>query len=63
MLINKNKDIEENYFSIQDVADLLKVTYLTVYRWIQAGKLNAVRAEKQYRISRTDLDSFLEKKK
>ena len=62
-MINKYKEMEETYYSIQEVAVLLKVTYLTVYRWIRADKLKAVRAEKQYRISKSDLDLFLEKKK
>lgn len=54
---------EEKYYSIQEVADMLKVTYLTVYRWIQAGKLEAYKVEKQYRIALQELQSFMEKRK
>ena len=32
---------EEQYYSIEEVAKMLKVVYLTVYRWIQSGKLVA----------------------
>ena len=39
--------------------DMLKVAYLTVYRWIQDGKLKAYKAGKQYRINKTDLDRFI----
>lgn len=53
--------MEEKYYSIDEVADLLKVAYLTVYRWIKAGKLEAVKAGKQYRITQVALDVFLEK--
>jgi len=53
---------KEQYYSIHEVADMLKVAYLTVYRWIQSGKLKAVRAGKQYRIKSSDLDSFLNTK-
>ena len=35
---------------------MLKVVYLTVYRWIQDGKLKAYKAGKQYRINKSDLD-------
>lgn len=50
---------EEQYYSIEEVAKTLKVAYLTVYRWIQAGKLSAYKAGKQYRIKKEDLDTFL----
>lgn len=51
--------MKEQFYSIQEIADLLKVTYLTVYRWIQAGKLKSHRAERQYRIKRKDLNAFV----
>ncbi|CAN5285890.1 hypothetical protein BH10PAT2_BH10PAT2_0630 [soil metagenome] len=50
---------DETYDSINEVAKLLKVAYLTVYRWIRAGKLQSVRAGKQYRISKVELDTFV----
>jgi excisionase family DNA binding protein len=34
------------YYTIREVAALLKVSYLTVYRWIRAGKLPAYQVEK-----------------
>lgn len=51
--------IEEQYYSIEEVAKTLKVAYLTVYRWVQAKKLFALKAGKQYRIRKADLDTFL----
>lgn len=45
----------EQYYSIEEVAKMLKVAYLTVYRWIQSKKLLAVKAGKQYRIKKEDL--------
>lgn len=50
---------QEQYYSIEEVAKTLKVAYLTVYRWIQANKLVAVKAGKQYRIKKDSLDKFL----
>ena len=52
----------EQYYTIEEVAKMLKVAYLTVYRWIQAGKLIACKAGKQYRIKKEDLDKFLKSK-
>ena len=54
---------KEQYYSIKEVAVMLKVAYLTVYRWIQAGKLKAVKAGKQHRISKDDLTTFLSERK
>jgi len=53
----------EQYYTIKEVAKMLKVAYLTVYRWIQDGKLKAYKAGKQYRIGKADLDKFLIKTK
>lgn len=54
---------EEQYYSIEEVAKMLKVAYLTVYRWVQSKSLLAVKAGKQYRIRKEDLDTFLSQKK
>jgi len=48
-----------SYYTIEEVAKMLKVAYLTVYRWIQSGKLVAFKAGKQYRVKNKDLDSFV----
>lgn len=54
---------QEQYYSIEEVAKILKVAYITVYRWIQSGKLKAHKAGKQYRIKREILDRFTEMQK
>ena len=50
---------DEKFYTIEEVAQMLKVAYLTVYRWVRSGKLKAARAGKQYRIRQSDLDNFL----
>jgi len=52
---------QDEYYSIEEVAKMLKVAYLTVYRWVQAKKLPAIKAGKQYRISKFELDIFVNK--
>ncbi|MFH2021780.1 MAG: helix-turn-helix domain-containing protein [Patescibacteria group bacterium] len=52
----------DQYYSITEVANLLKVAYLTVYRWIKSGKLKSVKAGKQYRIKKEDLSTLMEQK-
>lgn len=57
------KQLTDEYYSIDEVAKLLKVAYLTVYRWIQSKKLIACKAGKQYRVKKEDLDKFMKNKK
>lgn len=55
--------MEEEFLTPQDIARILKVSYMSVYRWIKAGKLKAYQVEKQFRVKKTDLDQFLTKYK
>lgn len=52
---------KDDYYSIEEVSRMLKVAYLTVYRWVRAGKLVAYKAGKQYRVTKSDLKSFMAK--
>lgn len=58
-MLNIANMAEEKYYTIEEIAKILKVVYLTVYRWIQSGKLVAFKAGKQYRVKKEDLDSFI----
>lgn len=51
--------LNDQYYSIEEVARTLKVAYLTVYRWIRSGRLVALKAGKQYRISKDALEKFM----
>ena len=51
----------EQYYTLKEVASMVKVRYLTIYRWVQAGKLETSKVGKQYRISQTVLDRLLAK--
>ncbi len=54
--------LRDQYYSIEEVAKMLKVAYLTVYRWVQSKKLPAVKAGKQYRIKKEVIEKFIGKK-
>ena len=54
---------EEKFYTVDEVAQILKVNPMTVYRWIKAGKLPSYKVEKQYRINKLEFDKFLEKNK
>ena len=55
--------MEEKYYTPQEIANVLKVAYMTVYRWIRAGKLEAYQVQKQYRIKEADFQKFMEANK
>lgn len=54
---------EDRYYTPHEVAKILKVTYMTVYRWLKSGKLPYFKAGKQYRISKVELDKFMNEQK
>jgi excisionase family DNA binding protein len=49
--------------SVEDVADELEVNPETVRVWIRSGELVAISICKGYRISRTDLDDFIRRRR
>ena len=52
----------ETLYTVKDVAKYLRVHDQTVKKWIREGKLVAKRIEGQYRVKRSDLEAFIEKK-
>jgi excisionase family DNA binding protein len=51
--------MNDEYYTLQEVADLLKVKYLTIFRWVRSGKLPAYKFGKQYRVSKQILQKFI----
>jgi excisionase family DNA binding protein len=47
-------------FTVAEVAEVMRVSNMTVYRLIRAGELPALRVGKGYRIFESDLERFLE---
>ncbi len=47
------------FMTVGEVADLMRVSSMTVYRLIKAGDLRAVQVGKSYRIKEEDINSFI----
>lgn len=47
------------FLTVAEVADLMRVSTMTVYRLIKAGELRAVRVGKSYRLAEDDVDRYL----
>ena len=50
------------FLTVQEVADTLRVSTMTVYRLIKAGDLPAVRIGRSFRVRDVDVDDYLAKR-
>lgn len=48
------------YYTVQETAQMLKVSERTIWRWIHGGKLAARRFGRQYRIRGADIEKLAE---
>jgi len=51
--------MEREFYLTEEVAELLRVSNMTIYRHIKAGKLKAYKFGKDWRIRKDDLETFL----
>jgi len=51
------------FYTLPEVAEMLKVSRQTVYRWIRSGELEAYKLGHDWRVEKTDLDRFLESRR
>ena len=51
----------EKLYTTEEVAGLLKVSVITIRRYIKSGKLKASKIGKDYRIKESDIESLLKK--
>jgi excisionase family DNA binding protein len=53
------RDFDEQLLTVAEVAHIMRVSNMTVYRLIKAGQLAAIRVGKNYRIRRRDVERYL----
>lgn len=46
-------------YTLEEVADILKVTKRSLYNYIQAGKLKAIKVGRYWRVSEESLKAFI----
>ncbi len=64
-LEEKGKPVAESFakarfLTVQEVAKLMRVSSMTVYRLIKAGDLPAVRVGRSFRVRDVDVNAYLE---
>lgn len=53
------KTMSETFYTVPEVAKHLKVSAPAVYKWIDQGKLEAVKMGRSVRVTQTALDRFI----
>lgn len=46
-------------YTLQEVADMVRVSRQSIYNWIRSGRLKATKYGKEYRITEEELKKFL----
>lgn len=57
MKINKEKE----FYKAEDLAFLLEVNIMTIYRYIKSGRLKAYKIGKEFRIDKGEFNAFLKR--
>lgn len=54
---------DEKFYNVDDVCQLLRVSKITVYRWLKSKKLIGYKIGRAYLFKKTDIENFLEQSK
>ncbi|MDP2695790.1 MAG: helix-turn-helix domain-containing protein [bacterium] len=58
----KDKNQPE-YYTAKELAEKLSLNVMTIYRYIDAGKLKAYKIGKEFRIEKSEFERFMNKAK
>lgn len=50
---------EKPFYKAEELAELLEVNIMTIYRYIKAGRLKALKIGRDFRIDKKEFDRFL----
>ena len=50
---------EKAFYTAKDLAEMLSVNVMTIYRYIKARRLSAYKIGKEFRIDRAEFERFL----
>ncbi len=52
-------NMKDEFYTAKELAEKLKVNVMTIYRYINAGKLRAYKIGKEFRIDKEEFNKFL----
>ncbi|HUX36195.1 MAG TPA: helix-turn-helix domain-containing protein [Candidatus Paceibacterota bacterium] len=53
----------KEFYLVEELAEKLRLSNMTIYRYIKAGKVKAYKFGKEFRIDRVEFEKFLNKTK
>ncbi len=63
-MINNDMTMSKSeFYRAEDLAKMLKVNIMTIYRYIKSGKIKAHKIGKEFRIDKKSFDDFLNETK
>jgi len=57
------KQTNKDFYTAKELAEILSLNVMTIYRYIDAGKLKAYKIGKEFRIERAEFERFMNKAK
>lgn len=54
---------EDEIMTVSEVAEYLKISEVTTYKFVQEGKIPGFKIGRHWRVKRSDLAEFIEKQK
>ncbi len=54
---------QKEFYLVEELAGKLRVSNMTIYRYIKAGKVKAYKIGKEFRIDKEEFNNFLNKVK
>ena len=52
---------DPQFLTVAEVATMMRVSKMTVYRLVHSGELPAIRVGRSFRVTETDVDDYLRK--
>jgi len=50
---------EKEFYLVEELADVLRVSNMTIYRYIKAHKIKAYKIGKEFRVEKKEFQAFL----
>ena len=51
---------EKEFYTLKELTELLQISLRSIYRWLDEGKLHATKVGRVWRVSKKDLQEFLD---
>jgi excisionase family DNA binding protein len=62
MVVTSSGDMSDKKFlTVAEVAQMMRVSKMTVYRLVHSGELPALRVGRSFRVTERDVNTYLEK--